>query len=112
MKQEASHGKKIPRQRFTKEFREQAARLVVHDGLLMSAAAKQLGISAKTLGNWVRKARQGGLSGVGSNRKPVTELEAEVAKLHRELAISRMECDLIKKAAAYFARASLPSMRS
>jgi len=102
----------IPRQQFTKEFREQAARLVVQDGLSVAAAAKQLGISERTLGNWVRKARKGGLSGVGSNRKPVTELEAENAKLHRELAISRMECDLLKKAAAYFARESLPSMRS
>jgi len=37
------------------------------------------------------------LSGVGSNRKPATELEVAVAKLHRKPAVSRMECDLLKK---------------
>jgi transposase len=42
----------------------------------------------------------------------VPELEAEVTKLRKELAEARMERDIVKKAAAYFARASLPSTRS
>lgn len=40
------------------------------------------------------------------------ELEAEVTKLRKELAEARMERDIVKKAAAYFARESLPSTRS
>ncbi|MBF0503232.1 MAG: transposase [Candidatus Riflebacteria bacterium] len=89
--------KKMPKQQYTKEFREQAASLVVRDGMSVAAAAKQLGMSARTIDNWVRK---GDLSTVGSTRRPVTDLEAEVARLHRELAVSRMECDLLKNSSS------------
>lgn len=43
---------------------------------------------------------------------PCAELEAEVAKLRKELAVERMEKDVLKKATAYFARESLPGTRS
>jgi transposase len=41
----------------------------------------------------------------------VAELEAEVARLRKELVVERMEKDVLKKATAYFARESLPSIR-
>jgi transposase len=42
----------------------------------------------------------------------VTDLDAENSKLKRELAETRMERDILKKAIAYFAKASLPGTRS
>jgi transposase len=44
--------------------------------------------------------------------RTVPELEAEVTRLRKELAETRMERDVVKKAAAYFARELLPGTRS
>ena len=69
-------------------------------------------MSGQTLSNWVFKARQGKLTGMGGNQKPVTDLQAEVSRLRRDLAEARMERDILKKATAYFAKAQLPGTRS
>jgi transposase len=103
---------KLPRQKYTKEFREQAVRLVIEQALTVPEAAKRLSMSSQTLTNWVFKARHGKLAGIDANRKPVTDLEAENSKLKRELAEARMERDILKKATAYFAKASLPGTHS
>lgn len=103
---------KLPRQKYTKEFREQAVRLVIEQELTIPEAAKRLSMSGQTLANWVFKARHGKLAAMDGNRKPVTDLEAENSKLKRELAEARMERDILKKATAYFAKASLPGTRS
>jgi transposase len=48
---------------------------------------------------------------VGRQQRPLTEIEMELARVKRELAEVRMERDLLKKAAAYFAKESLPGTR-
>jgi transposase len=103
---------RLPRQKYTKEFREQAVRLVLEQELTTPEAARRLAISDKTLANWVFRARHGRLAGLNETRRPVTELEAEVSRLKRELAEARMERDLFKKAPAYVAKAQLPGTRS
>lgn len=103
---------KLPRQSYTAEFREQAVKLVSDEKLTLPEAAKRLGMSAKTLANWMHQARAGRLSSVGESRKPVTEMEADNARLRRELAELRLERDLLKKAAAYFASESVRGTRS
>ena len=97
---------KLPRQTYTKEFREQAVRLVIEQELTIPEAGRRLSMSDKTLTNWVFKARHGKLAGMDAHRKPVTDLEAEVSKLKRELVEARMERDILKKATAYFAKES------
>src|SRR6185437_12422039 len=59
----------LPRQQYTKEFREQQVPI--------AEAARRLSMSGKTLKNWVGRARRGQLATLGENRRPVTELEAE-----------------------------------
>ena len=103
---------KLPRQSFTAEFREQAVKLVNEEKLTLPEAARRLGMSAKTLANWVHQARSGRLSQVGEGRKPVTDEQAEIARLKRELAEAKLERDLLKKAAAYFASESMRGTRS
>ena len=99
---------KLPRQTYTKEFREQAVRLVIEQKLTIPEAEKRLSMSGQTLSNWVFKARHGKLAGIDAHRTPVTDLEAENSKLKRALAEARMERDTLKKATtAYFAKASL-----
>jgi transposase len=102
---------KTTKRKFTTEFKEEAVRLVVREGLSTPEAARRLEISDKTLANWVRLARHGktlGSSGSGSERKTssVSELEMEVSKLRAENARLKMEKEIFKKATAFFVRES------
>ena len=103
---------KLPRQTYTKEFREQAVRLVIEQDLTIPEAARRLSMSGQTLSNWVFKARHGKLAGIDEHRKPVTDLEAEHSKLKRDFSEATTERDILKKATAYFAKASLPGTHS
>ena len=102
---------KIPNSRYTKKFREEATRLVIENGLSTREAATHLSLSKSTLEAWVRAAKAGKLGDVGKNRRPLTEIEVELAKVKRELIIVKMERDILKKTAAYFAKESLPNTR-
>ncbi len=102
----------VPRQQYTKEFREQAVQLVLEQKLTIPEAARRLTMSGKTLKNWVGQARRGQLATLGEGRRPVTDQEAELSRLKRDLAEARMERDILKKAIAYFAKAQRPGTRS
>ena len=64
-----------------------------------------------TLATWVKAYKAGRLGEVGKTQKPLTEIEMELARAKKELAEVKMERDILKKAAAYFARESLPGTR-
>jgi len=98
-------------QRYTPEFRAEAVKLVTEQGLSQEAAAKRLSVPKGTIGNWVAAAKGSNGTAVPGARS-AKELEAENAKLRKELAEARMERDILKKATAYFARESLPGTRS
>ena len=93
--------KKIPKPAFTTEFREHAVKRVTA-GETNSVVAKELGLSDQTLRNWVKAAAAGKLVGAGS--KVVTPEAMELARLRVEVARLKRENEIIKKAAAYFAR--------
>lgn len=99
---------KIPHDRYTKEFREEAARLVLEDGLSSGEAAKRLSLPKSTLETWVRAAKTGKLGDVGRNRRPLNEVEVELAKVKRELAMVRMERDILKKQPLTLPRSRCP----
>ena len=71
-----------------------------------SEVARSLEISVKTLANWVGEARSGKAMTKGS-RAPIGEAQAELSRLRQENATLRMERDILKKAAAYFAKESM-----
>ncbi len=97
---------------YTPEFRAEAVKLVLAQGLSLEEAAQRIAMPKGTLANWVSSAKRGNAGTVMPGSRTVPELEAEVARLRKELAETRMERDVIKKAAAYFARESLPGTRS
>jgi transposase len=97
---------------YTPERREEALKLVLGQGLTLEQAALRLTIPKGTLANWVSAAKRGNGPKAVPGSRTVPELETEVAKLRKELAETRMEHDIVKKAAAYFAQESLPSTRS
>lgn len=98
--------KRLPKAVYTQEFRDQAVKLVLTEGLSASEAARRLSISIKTLSYWLRAAREGKLAEVGQNQAAPTDAQMELTRMKRELAEVKMKRDLLKKFAAYFAKQS------
>ena len=103
---------RIPRAIYTKELREEAVKLVTEGGLSIPEVGRRLAISPSTMRYWIKADREGKLKEVGKQQRPLTEVEMELARIKRELVEVRMERDILKKAAAYFAKESLPGTRS
>lgn len=98
--------------RYTPEFRSEAVKLVLEQGIQQSLAARRLGIPEGTLVGWVAAAKKATPSSSVPGSRSAAELFAENAKLRKELAEARMERDILKKATAYFAKESLHGTRS
>ena len=97
-----------PDRKYTDEFRQDAVKQVVDGGRAIRQVARSLEMSAGTLGNWVAKANKGeALSKLPSSGKPLSELEAEVSRLRQEVARLKIEKEILKKAAADFAKESM-----
>ncbi len=103
--------KGIPQGRYTKEFREEAVKMVTEEKLSLPEAARRLSLPPSTLATWVKAYKAGRLGEVGKTRRPLTEIEMGLARTKKELVEVTMERDILKKAAAYFARESLPGTR-
>jgi transposase len=103
--------KGIPQGRYTQEFRQEAVKLVVEERVSCREAAQRLSLAPSTLAYWVKTYKAGKLGEIGKMQKPLTEVEMELARTKKELAEVKMERDILKKAAAYFARESLPGTR-
>ena len=92
---------KRARRQFTDEFKAGAVRLVLDEGKTVAEVARDLDLTASALGGWVKQARadrDGGKSGL------TTEEKAELAALRKENRQLRVERDILKKAAAFFAK--------
>jgi transposase len=103
--------KGIPQGRYTKEFREEAIKLVTEERLSLPEAARRLSLAPSTLNYWIQAYKAGKLGEIGKAQKPLTEIEMELVRTKKELAEVKMERDILKKAAAYFAKESLPGTR-
>jgi transposase len=90
------------------EFKVEAVRLAESVGC--SEASRRVGIPESSLFNWVKLKRSGKFAKIGgpvtATPRSASELEAEVSRLRRELASLKLDNDLLKKAAAYFAKES------
>ena len=85
-------------------FKTEAIRLVHSSDKPITAIAKDLGVSDPTLRNWVRQAEIDG----GTRDGLTPDERTELAQLRREVRILKQERDILKKAAAFFARESDP----
>jgi transposase-like protein len=103
--------KGIPRGKYTKEFREEAVKLITEEKLSYPEAGRRLQLAPTTIMNWVKASKAGKLGEIGKNYRPLTEVEIELARVKKENVTLRMECEILKKAAAYFAKESLPGTR-
>ena len=97
---------RTPKGIYTPEFRAEAVKLVEATGMSVGRAAKRLSMPKSSLDNWVRASREGKLAEVGKGQRLPSELELELARTRKELADVKMERDLLKKFATYFAKES------
>jgi transposase len=97
--------KKIPRVAYTLEFKLEALRRV-RGGEAVRKVAREIGIPEQSVRNWVKLQAAGKLGGVEGG-KPITPEQMELSRLRAENARLKMETEILKKAAAYFARESL-----
>jgi transposase len=102
---------KVPRVVYTREFKEEAVKMVTEAGLSVPEVARRVSVGPSTIAYWVKLAKEGRLSN-GGRQRSVSGEQMEIARLKRENAELKMERDILKKAAAYFAKESLRGTRS
>ena len=93
--------------KYTAEFRDSAVKQVIDGGRGLAAVARSLEMSNKTLANWVSLARKGQAMVKRQAERPISEVEVELSRLRQENARLKVEREILKKAAAYFARESM-----
>jgi len=93
----------MARKTYTQEFKDGAAKMVLHEGRTHKDVAESLGVDQGSLRQWVRFAKAAGMAKApaADPSQRIRELEAQVRRL-------QMEKDILKKAAAYFAREGDP----
>ena len=90
-----------PRRQFDEDFKAQAVRLVLEDGKTVGAVARDLDLTESALRQWVERSRAdrtGGRTGL------TTAEREELARLRKENRELKTERDILKKAAAFFAK--------
>jgi transposase len=88
------------RGRYPKEFRRDAAALVIDQKRTVADVANELGVAVQTLGNWVRQER----IDRGQREGTTTEVREENARLKREVKRLTMERDLLKRSVAFWVK--------
>ena len=90
--------------RYSEEFRDESVRLVLESERSVAEIARELGISVWTLRGWMKKCWEQTRQGVAPRRETVEEA---VRRLPREVSVLRQEREILKEAAAYFAKEQL-----
>jgi transposase-like protein len=90
--------------KYSKDFKLQAAKLVTEQGYSYDQAAKKLGTTGWSIRNWIKQFQTKGELPSKEETQPKID---EIRQLRKELAQLRMENEILKKAAAYFAKESL-----
>ena len=91
-----------PRRKFTREFKAEAVRLVETSGRSVWVVARDLGVDGRSLSEWVKQARID--SGNGPSDALTTEEKRELTALRKEIRVLKEEREILKKAAAFFAK--------
>ena len=92
---------KRKQKQYTKEFKVEAVKLVIDQGMKVSDVAKDLGVSYPALTTWVKQYRNSSDSAFPGKGKLSPEDE-KVRQLEQQLKRMTMERDILKKAMAYF----------
>ncbi|WXH29848.1 Insertion element IS6110 uncharacterized 12.0 kDa protein [Myxococcus stipitatus] len=92
------------RRKYTPEFKARAVKMVLEEGKSRAQVAKDLDLTRSVLETWVRQSRTD--AGQGPSGALTTGEKEELAQLRREVRQLRMEREILKNAAAFFAKES------
>lgn len=90
---------------FSREFKLEAVKLVKERGVSMAQASRDLDLHANVLRKWIRDVEADPVQAFPGQGQMKAD-QSEIAKLKKEVAKLKMERDILKKAAAYFAKES------
>ena len=94
----------MTRRRYTAEFKKEAARMIIIDGIAISEVSKQLGVGSQMLYRW----KQEHLDELEINTNPGASspraMAEELSELRKELAKSRRMNEILKKTVGYFSK--------
>jgi len=93
---------KKKRKKYSQEFKEEAVKLITEQGYQITEAARNLGVNVNMLGRWKREFEGGGED--GSGLKGGASMQAELTRLRKENKRLKMEREILKKAAVFFAK--------
>jgi transposase len=93
---------KKKRQKYAQEFKEEAVKLITEQGYQITEAARNLGVNENMLGRWKREIEGGGEEAPGLAGG--TAMQAELNRLRKENKRLKMEREILKKAAVFFAK--------
>ncbi len=96
----------MERRKFTREFKLEAVRLIKERGVSIAQASRDLDVHQTVLRNWVRDFDEDSVSAFPGHGQLKPE-QLEITRLRKEVAKLKAERDILKKAAAYFAKDSL-----
>ena len=99
-----SNKNKHKRPKFSLEFKQDAAKLVIHKGYSHQQAADSLGVSLSAIGRWVRAERGPAIESKIKNSQLNLSGQTELIRLRKENEELRMEREILKKAAVFFAK--------
>ena len=103
--------KRAPQGRYTREFRQEAVKLVLEENLSLPEAGRRLSLPPSTLGYWVKLYKAGKLGDVGKSYQALDRRGDGAGPDEERTGGSEDGAGHPKKAAAYFARESLPGTR-
>jgi len=86
---------------YTKEFKLEAVKLVLEQGLSPKEASSNLGLAQSTLNSWLKKVKANGGDAFPGSGKLIPS-EQKVRDLEKQLKRVTMERDILKKAIGYF----------
>jgi transposase len=101
---QGNKGKKRARRSFTEEFKAEAVRLVLNEGKTIAAVARDLDLTETAFRRWVEQARAD--KGKGKPGALTSSEREELNALRKKVRVLGMERDILKKAAAFFAKES------
>ena len=102
MEENKPKGLRRKRRSFKPEFKSEAVRLVLDEGRSVTSVAKDLDLTASSLFDWVERARAD--RGVSKRGTLTTDEREELARLRKENRSLRLDREILKKAAAFFAK--------
>ena len=93
--------------RYPEEFKVEAVKQVTDRGYKIGEVAERLGVTPKSLHDWVKK-----YGDIGSQHQTITDQQEEMRRLKAQLRRVTEERDILKEAAVYFASESKKNTRS